>query len=147
MRPSQGRVSLWPLAVIIFIMTLGMLTITPKVELKTAPPADFVALHSPAGTPTTAVANGYWDVAARVIQWKYHRGSPLPEQVPAEFTLPNDIGQSNVKVEDHAARAAYWDKLREEWPRPESWHTSYSFDLDWIAIGAQSIWREILRLF
>jgi hypothetical protein len=146
MRPSQGRVSLWPLAVIIIIMALGVLTITPKVELKANPPAGFVALRTTAGTPKTAVANGYWDVAAHVIQWKYNRGSALPEQVPAEFSLPNDIGKTN-NIEDRAARVAYWEKLREEWLRPESWRTFYSIDLDWITTGAQTLWRQTSRFF
>ena len=65
-----------------------------------------------------------------MIQWKYSRASTLPPQAPAEFKLADRSGNPD-KLEDQAARAAYWAKLREEWLQPENWHTSYGVDLSW----------------
>jgi hypothetical protein len=146
MRPSDGRISLWPVAVIGFVLILAALSITPAMELRATPPADFVALRASAGVPKTAIAQGYWDVAVRVIQWKYNRGSALPEQMPADFVLPNDVGKP-INVENRAIRVAYWEKLREEWLRPESWHNTFSFDLGWVASSFQLVRHEILRFF
>ena len=108
------------------------------------PPSDFVALRVSAAGPNTALAGGYWEAATRVIQWKYTRTFPLPEQVPAEFTLSDVVGKS-VKTENQAAREAYWGKLREEWLRRDNWHTSFDLDLTWPIRNAKSFSAAILR--
>ena len=77
-----------------------------------------------------------------MIQWKYSRGTSLPEQVPEEFRLVHVPGQA---TDDGAARIAYWSKLREEWFRPENWHTTYALDFGWPVRNAESISREVLR--
>jgi hypothetical protein len=141
MRPSEGRMSVWPVAVIVFAGILAALSIESTVELTNVPPSDFVTLRASAVPPKTTLAEGYWQVAERVIQWKYNRTSALPEQMPPEFRLAGEP----ATVEARAARAAYWAKLRQEWLRPENWHTSYRFDGGWPLRDARGLSREVLR--
>jgi hypothetical protein len=144
MRPSDGRFSLWPAAIIGIVLLIAALSITPAVQLKSAPPSDFAALRPPAALPKTALAGGYWEVATRVIQWKYSRTSPLPAQVPADFKLAAGNGKPD-RIEDQGTRAAYWAKLREEWLRPENWHTTYGVDLTWPVKNARNLSRMVMQ--
>lgn len=144
MRPSDGRISLWPAVVITVVFTLAALSVTPTVKLNNAPPYDFVALRASAAGPKTEMAEKYWEVAARVIQWKYSRTSALPAEVPAGFTL-SDSSATPYKIEDQAARATYWAKLREEWLRPDNWHTTYGVDWNWPVRNAKSLTRAIMQ--
>jgi len=130
--------------VIGFVLVLAALSITPTLKLKSEPPSDFVAQRASGTAAKDTAAAAYWEVAVRVIQWKYNRGTSLPEQVPEEFRLAADNGQA-ARTEDHAARAAYWAKLREEWLRPESWHTSISLDLSWPVRNAKSMSHDVLE--
>jgi hypothetical protein len=137
MRPSEGRISLWPVAVIGCAVIFAALSITPTVKLKAVPPPDFVVLPM---RPDAARAEQYWQVAVRVTQWKHNRTAKLPEQAPPDFRLADVTGHpANYKD-----RAAYWAKLREDWPRPENWHTTYTFDAGWPLRNAQDLSREIL---
>jgi hypothetical protein len=144
MRPSDGRISLWPVAVIGFIVLLLAACITPVVRLNTTPPSDFVALKTSAKGSNTATASRYWDAAVRVVQWKYNRTSTLPAQAPADFSL-TDESNKRVGGENEAARFAYWARLREDWLKAENWHTTYSFDLSWIARDLQYLWSAAMN--
>lgn len=144
MRPSTGRISLWPVAVIGFVLVLAVLSIKPTLTLKAGPPSDFVRVSASAAAPRAALAPEYWGVAVRVIQWKYNRSTVLPEQVPEEFRLVHVGGQAAI-VEDSAARIAYWAKLRVEWLKPENWETVYDLDLSWPERGAQELSRDVLH--
>jgi hypothetical protein len=144
MRPSKGRISLWPVGVIGLVLVLAALSITPMLKLKSEPPPDFVASRAPGTAAKDAAAAAYWEVAVSVIQWKYNRASSLPEQMPEEFRLAADVGQP-ARTEDRAARAAYWAKLREEWLRPENWHTTISLDLSWPVRNAKSMSHDVLE--
>jgi hypothetical protein len=135
MRPSDGRISLWPLAVIGFIVVMAVACITPVVRLNSQPPKDFVAVRTTASGANAAEAARYWEAAVEVVQWRYDRTAPLPEAAPAEFS-PGDAG----KV-DASARLAYWAKLREEWMKPDNWHRTLSFDMSWMINDVESIWR------
>ncbi len=134
MRPDDGRMSLWPLAVVGVIVVLAVASITPVRRLNPAPPSDFVALRSSANRSDASLAAGYWESAESVIQWKYSRTSTLPEEVPADFKLADHNGTGNP-----AARSAYWAKLREEWLRADNWHTTYSFDASWIVVNVEAL--------
>lgn len=144
MRPSDGGFSLWPVAVLGLVLLFAAFSITPTVQLKGVPPSDFTALRPPASGPRDASAGRYWEVATRVIQWKYSRTSQLPAQVPADFRLAAGNGKPD-RIEDQGARAAYWAKLREEWLRPENWHTTYSVDLTWPAKSARNLSRMVMH--
>jgi hypothetical protein len=142
MRPTDGRMSLWPLAVSAVIVILAVASITPVVRLNSAPPSDFIALRLTARGPNAAVAAEYWKLAERVIQWKYSRTGTLPEQVPADFRLADNSGKG-IAGESQAARITYWAKLRGEWLRADNWHTAYSFDVSWMVRDVEALAREI----
>jgi hypothetical protein len=144
MRPDDGRMSLWPLAVIAFIVILAAASITPTVRLNTAPPPDFVALRASAKGPDADMAGGYWETAVSVIQWKYTRTSALPEEAPVEFRRADNSGKG-ANGESQAARLAYWARLREEWLKADNWHTTFSFDLSWAVRDAQSVSRAAMN--
>lgn len=141
MRPSKGRISLWPAALTGLGLVLAALSISPTIKLKAVPPSDFVESRASAAAPQAALAAAYWEVAVRVIQWKYHRGNALPEQVPEDFRLVHDTAQPAVTE----ARIAYWAKLRKEWLRPENWQTTYDLDWSWPVRNARSMSREVWR--
>jgi hypothetical protein len=143
MRPNDGKVSLWPVAVIAFIVVLSAASITPAVRLNSEAPSDFVALRASAKGADAATAGGYWASAASVIQWKYDRTSALPEQAPGDFRLTGD-SLRGANGENQAARSAYWARLREEWLKAENWHTVYRFDMSWMVRDAQSVWRAAM---
>ena len=139
MRPNEGRFSLWPLGVIGLIVVLTLASTEIVSRLNSSPPADFVALRVNAKGSNAASAAAYWDTAVEVIQLKYLRTASLPVEPPAEFRLGDDAGKTG---KDEAARLAYWAKLREEWMRAESWHTTVKFDPSWIYHDLQAVWRE-----
>ena len=136
MRPSHGRISLWPIGVIGAIVVLAVASVTTVVRLNSAPPKEFVSVRATAKGANPAAAQSYWDNAVQVIQWRYDRTSVLPVQPPAEFS-PMD-GKA-----DGIARQAYWAKLREEWLKADNWHKTVTFDVTWMWHDAQSIWRGV----
>jgi len=138
MRPGDGRMSLWPVAVVGVIVVLAVASITPVRRLNPAPPSDFIGLRSSANRSDAALAAEYWESAESVIQWKYSRTSTLPEQVPADFKLADHNGTESTG-EGPAARGAYWAKLREEWLRADNWHTTYSFDASWMVHDMEAL--------
>lgn len=144
MRPSDGRISLWPAAVIGIVLILAALSITPEVKLKNVPPSDFVALRASAAGPNEVTAGRYWEVTTRVIQWKYSRTSALPPQAPSDFTLVDGTGKPD-RMEDQAARAAYWATLRQDWLKPENWHTTYGVDMAWPLRSAKELYRVVMQ--
>ncbi len=145
MRPSDGRYSLWPVGVTLFVLLTAVVSVQPTVKLNSSPPADFIALRASVTQSKTTTAEAYWNVASSVIQWKYSRTAELPEQLPAEFKLPEETSKSG-SGEDRAIRAAYWAKLREEWIRPDNWHTAYSFSLTWVFRDLESLRRGFMSL-
>ncbi len=136
MRPSDGAISLWPLAVIGFIVVLAAASVTPVARLNTKAPKDFQDLRATAKGPNAAEAQRYWDTAVNVIQWRYDHTAALPTQPPAEFA-PGDGRSAN------AARQAYWAKLREEWLQADNWHKTVTVNITWILNDVQAVWRGV----
>ena len=136
MRPSDGRISLWPLGVIGAIAVLAVASFTNVMRLNATPPKDFAAVRVTAKGADATEAQRYWDAAVEVIQVRYSRTSALPAEPPAEFAPAN--GRSNA-----AARQAYWGKLREEWLKADNWHRTVTFDITWIWHDAESVWRGV----
>ena len=142
MRPSDGRLSLWPVAVIGVLVVLALASITPVLRLNPVPPSDFVTFKSSSKGPNAALAAGYWKSAENVVQWKYDRTTSLPDQIPADFKLADDSG-NEITMENQGVRSAYWAKLREEWLKADNWHTTYSFDLSWMVRDALALSRGV----
>jgi len=141
MRPDDGRLNLWPVAVIVFLAILGVGSITPVVRLDSSPPKDFLTLRTNAKGSNAEEAKGYWETAVKVLQWKYDRTRPLPEQPPQEFTL----GTTNYtdSPQEQAARSLYWTKLRQEWVKAENWHRTIDFSVSWIIADLQWVSQGI----
>jgi hypothetical protein len=123
---------------------LVALSIDSTVRLTPTPPSDFVSTRVLPGEAKPELASNYWEVAVRLIQWKYNHTSVLPEQPPSDFELI-EAGGKRSNSENATARLAYWSKLREEWPRPENWHTTYGLDLEWATRSAQTLSRHVMN--
>ena len=126
--------SLWPLAVVLVFGVFVALSIDRNLTLIDTPPADFQATRvRDRAQPDLAVK--YWQVAVHAIQWQYNRGSALPERPPADFAVLSG---------NETARQAYWAKLRQEWEHPESWHTTFTLDLQWPQRSARTFARQVM---
>lgn len=145
MRPSDGRLSLWPVGVVLFIALVIVVSTQATMKLNEKAPTDFLSLRA-TEKPTPTTAGAYWKIAVNVIQWKYSRTSELPQQAPSDFNLAPSADRT-ISTEDRGMRAAYWAKLREEWMRPENWHTTYQFSLDWVVRDLDSLQRGVRYLF
>lgn len=62
-----------------------------------------------------------------------------------DFRLADELEKTS-SAERRAIRAAYWAKLREEWIRPENWHSSYEISFVWILRDIESLERGIMSL-
>src|SRR6516165_8076371 len=114
MRPSDGRISLWPIAVGVLVFVFVALSIESSLVLNSEPPSDFVNTQVLAGKAKPELAAKYWEVAVRLIQWKYSFASALPVRPPDDFALIG-TGEERGNSENLAVRFTYWEKLREEW--------------------------------
>lgn len=141
MRPSEGRISLWPAVVIGFVATMAALTVTPTMKLAIVPPPDFVGSSATTAPTKVSLASEYWQVVVGVIQWKYNRTAELPEQMPPEFRLVQGTGGG-----DQLDRATYWKAARKEWNKPENWHRSYQVDWSWMINDAHSLSQAVSHL-
>jgi len=144
MRPYDGFISLWPVMIIIMLIVLGMFSYTSNTHLKPAAPADFAALPVTGHAPNAALAARYWSVATRVVQWKYNRGTALPDQPPAEFRLPGEA-EPTLTQQEMDVRGAYWAKLRQEWLLPDNWRTTYGVDFKWALRDIRVLTNDVLN--
>jgi hypothetical protein len=144
MRPSEGLISLWPVVVVAIIMVLGGFSISPVTKLQNEAPPDFTSVRVFGRPPDAALASQYWQIAVRITQWKYNRTASLPNQVPADFRMLTNLG-TYPTLQEQQERIAYWDKLRDEWTRPDNWRTTYTFDLHWALRGARTLADDAMR--
>jgi hypothetical protein len=113
------------------------LSTRPVMRLRTEPPAGFID-SNPKWTAKRAAAedqlgHAYWDAAVQNVQTMYHNGSSLPASPPVAFQVDAEtLAASGVKIDSAAARAHYWQKLRDLWDQPTTWEQSYGWNTDWI---------------
>jgi hypothetical protein len=128
------------LGLVLGVLVLAMLAIyvssSPVVRLQAEPPAAFFDenphWNAKQRVREDKLALAYWDVAVRDIETKYGFGTTLPTDPPDSFKV-EEKGQTGTTLRvDSAARARYWEKLREVWPRPDSWERISDWNLDWI---------------
>ncbi len=137
MRPSEGRLQLWPAAVAAMIVVVALLSFDLPFRLNHNPPQQYrVVQFAPGGTASAELADEYWDLAVRVVQWKYPYGTALPQDPVPEFTLVAKTSGGNRAAT--AARQQYWNLLRQLWPRPEVWHRRLEFDVSWAGRAVRS---------
>ena len=146
LRPSAGKIDLWPLAVLLVVALLVAVSVTPTVQLKTDPPADFTDVRFPGKAGNAALAGAYWETAVKVIQGKYARTSALPERIPDEFKPAGESEQAGQSREEQM-RSLYWSKLREEWLLADNWSTAYRLDISWLTRDIGSIARSVVNFF
>ncbi|HWR35691.1 MAG TPA: hypothetical protein VN622_07460 [Clostridia bacterium] len=138
---------LWPLAVTAFAAVILMVSIGTSSSLRTQVPDEFLQVSTSRDkTPDAELARAYWETAVRAVQWKYHRGSELPQEPPAEFQLPPGE-RHRTSGQEQVARGVYWQKLRELWLKPDIWRTSYHLDLTWTVRAVQDVTRGISQFF
>ena len=117
------------LALPLVVIALAVLTIypsiSPVVRLRATPPTGFFAESPTWNAKQRAredeLARAYWNIAVRDIETKYRFGSSLPTDPPDIFKVEENGPSGATPRIDSAARARYWEKLREVWPRYDSW--------------------------
>jgi len=106
----------------------------PILRLQSGMPPQFVDVRQNAGraqrTAEQHLAQAYWDVAVRDVQWKYTYGSPLPDAPPDEFqlTIQPPPGSEPLSF----SRVRYWQRLRQVWLLPTSWVGERGWSTEWL---------------
>lgn len=112
------------------------LSSSPVLRLRAKPPTGFFDNSPSWNTQRRArgdqLARAYWDIAVSDIATKYGFRSTLPADPPDSFKVEENARPGTTAKVDPEARARYWEKLREAWPRPESWEQTSDWNLDWI---------------
>lgn len=128
MRPSDNRLSLWPIAVIGIFIVVTLVSFHTGYRLRENVPGEFRDYAAYGGKPDPTTAAQYWQLTCDTVQWKYGFGASLPVAPPPEFKLPDNAAR---KPAAEASRQMYWARLRRLWERPEIWKRYYDFDPSW----------------
>jgi hypothetical protein len=121
---------IYPLLVAALLMAISY---RPKYHLQPDMPGEFYTASS-SDSPQKRdeqkkIALAYWQAAQMNIQWKFAYGHPLPNDVPAEFSVGgNALGRA---ASDPAVRSLYWRRLQQVWFVPEAWKKQYEWDWSW----------------
>ena len=134
-RVRRMRFARW-LLVLVPVGAVFGLCYRPVLRLKPEPPAQFVEMHKEWDATRQAAedraAQGYWQLALNIVQWKFAFGTELPVEPIAEFRLDEkDFPRSGIAAAP-ATRAHYWKKLRETWPLPQYWSRTYVWNPGWL---------------
>lgn len=117
------------IVVAIAICVAAYACIRPKFRLRPAMPVEFFdASRFPAEKRASEekIAKAYWKCAVTEVQWKYGYAHRLPDEPPAEFSIPAaEIGPA---ANDLVIRARYWQRLREAWGISSVWNEHYEWD-------------------
>jgi hypothetical protein len=124
------------LGLMVLVMFAIYASSSPVVRLRTKPPAAFFE-ESPSWNAKQRaredeLARAYWDIAVRDIETKYGFGTTLPTDPPDSFEVEEKGALGTTPRVDSAARARYWEKLRDVWPRSDSWERTSDWNLHWI---------------
>jgi hypothetical protein len=124
---------------------------SPVIRLRANPPAAFFD-DNPSWTAKqraaeNQLARAYWGLAVNNIETKYGFGSTLPADPPDEFAVESVGTSGATSTVDPAARARYWEKLRELWPQPDSWERGSDRGVNWIRSAWDDASWKISQLF
>jgi len=128
---------------LLLVVLLAVISYRPKYHLRPDMPQVF-SISDYDSAPKRAlqrkIASAYWRSAQSNIQWKFAYGHPLPNDVPAEFTV--DTKELGPESADPATRALYWRRLQQVWFLPETWKKQYEWDWTWVSdpISAGGDW-------
>jgi hypothetical protein len=124
---------------------------TPVIRLRSNPPAAFFddsqSLSAKQRAQDNDLARAYWKVAVTNIQAQYGFGSTLPADPPETFKIEKTDTSGETAAVDPAARARYWERLRELWPQADSWERQSSEGVDWIRSAWQSASWKMNQIF
>lgn len=106
------------------VLTFAFVRFAPQsttvMQLPANPPAGFIAQNPNWGPVERArqlqIGQGYWMLAVNDLQHEYPFNTPLPAIAPPQFKLATQSLNA-----DTAARAMYWNKLRQLWTKPTEW--------------------------
>jgi len=139
------------LGVVVLLMLAIYLSSSPVVRLRVKPPDAFfnesTGLTAKQNAKEDQLARAYWDIAVQEIETKYGFGSTLPADPPDSFQVAEKGPLGAASKVDTAARTRYWEKLREVWPRSDSWERTSGWNFDWIRNGWDSASSKITQLF
>jgi hypothetical protein len=125
-------------------LLLAYLFIRPAARLADNPPADFTNPRAEWDASRKdlehQLALAYWDRAKIDVQWHYLYGSELPDEPTEGFKIDTSRfkGNSTAIAE---SRARYWRRLRRAWSLPQSWHTSYEWNTEWVTRVLDSVFH------
>jgi hypothetical protein len=139
------------LGVVVLLMLAIYLSSSPVVRLRVKPPDAFFdespGLTVKQNAREDQLARAYWDIAVQDIETKYGFGTTLPADPPDSFQVAEKGPPGAASKVDAAARTRYWEKLREVWPRSDSWERTSDWNLDWIRNAWDSASSKITQLF
>jgi hypothetical protein len=139
------------LGVVVLLMLAIYLSSSPVVRLRVKPPDAFfnesTGLTAKQNAKEDQLARAYWDIAVQDISTKYGFGSTLPTDPPDNFQVAEKGPPGAASKVDAATRTRYWEKLREVWPRSDSWERTSDWNLDWIRNAWDSASSGITQLF
>lgn len=128
------QVALWLVAMAASPLFIYLST-RSVMRLRSDPPLEFFDernLDASQRATEDVLAQAYWESAVRYVQWKYAFGKNLPDQPPPEFKADETGLPAEALKSDPAARARYWQKLRQVWTLPQAWEASYTWDPGWV---------------
>jgi len=106
----------------------------PLVRLQSEPPPEFIGRHAVRdrrqAKPEKLIAQAYWNVAVRSIQWKYSPKRSLPYDPPPNFRINKQFKALSDSI--NIDRDIYWRRLRDVWQQPDTWRVSYGWNTDWV---------------
>ena len=139
------------LGVAALLMLAIYLSSSPVVRLRVKPPDAFIdaspRLTAKQNAREEQLARAYWDIAVQDIETKYGFGSTLPADPPDSFQVAEKGPSGAASKVDAAARTRYWEKLREVWPRSDSWERTSDWNLDWVRNAWNSASSKVTQLF
>jgi hypothetical protein len=137
-------------AIALFVFLVYFFT-SPVIRLRATPPAAFFddspGLTAKQRAQENNLARAYWNIAVTNIEGQYGFGSTLPANPPENFAVEGKGGLGGAPGVDQAARARYWEKLREIWPQADSWERTSSQGTDWIRSVWESASLKVNQLF
>ena len=139
----------WWLLVLLPLGLVFAVCYRPVMRLKSEPPVGFMETRKEWDATRRAVegraARAYWQLAINTVQWKFAFGTELPAYPIDEFKLDEkDFSRSGIEAAS-TTRARYWNKLRETWPRPETWNRTYVWRTGWLTEFLASSMETVSR--
>jgi hypothetical protein len=115
--------------VVLVICVAAYASFRSQYRLRPAMPVEFFdASRVPAAKRAAEekIAEAYWKCAVTQIQWQYGYAHRLPEEPPEEFSVT--AAEAGSAAHDSAARARYWQKVRDVWVISSVWRKQYEWN-------------------